>query len=252
MGTPSPRHLARRQDRSGPGLSRRQRATAGVALAAIVAMALAAVALTRNPGGRPGPGAAGHASPPPPGASRVPGTTARPGVSPPVVAMPGNLLDNGDLEGGLSGWSPLDGAALARRSPGHSGRWALAFSVPGGAPATAPAAGPAPRAAPGARFADVTTSRAGRIYQATAWVRATRPGTAVAVALRELPLQGGALSSADVLSLSLPADGAWQQVAVVHQTRLPGARLVLDLAATRLPTGGQVIADQLDVEISQN
>ncbi|HEX9342309.1 MAG TPA: hypothetical protein VF995_01665 [Actinomycetota bacterium] len=244
MGTPPPRHLAHPQGRSG--LSRRQRATAGVALAVTVAVALAAVALTRVPGSGP----ARHASPrsrPGAAAGTAPGTGD---TFPPMVAMPGNLLDNGDVEGGLSGWSPLGGAALARRSPGHSGRWALAFGVPGSTTSPAPAPGAA-GAAPGVRFADVTTSQAGRTYQATAWVRADRPGTTVAFALRELPAQRSAPASADVLSLTLPADGSWRQIAVVHQARMPGARVVLDLAATRLP-GGQVIADQLDVEISQS
>jgi len=245
MGTPLPRHLARPQGRSGP--LRRQLLTAGVALAAVLAAALATVALTR------GPGPARHAAPrpragPTPAPTRAP--TRAPGTAPgstfpPVVAMPENLLDNGDLEGGLSGWSPLGGAALTRQSPGHSGRWALAFSV--ASSTTAPAG-----QAPGVTFADLTTSRAGRTYQATAWLRADRPGTAVALALREVPAQGGAPISADVVGLTLPAAGAWQQLAVVHQARTPGARLVLELTATRLPAGGHVTADQLDVESSQN
>src|SRR6266516_2088887 len=247
MGTPSPRHLARPQGRSGP--SRRQLLTAGVALTAIlVAAALGVVALTR------GPGPARHAGPRPrPQAGLAPAPTRAPGTAPastfpPVVAMPGNLLDNGDLEGGLSGWSPLGGATPTRRSPGHSGHWAVAFSLTSSA--TAPAAGPGP----GVTFADVTASRAGRTYQATVWVRADRPGTAVTFALREVQIQGqsGAPTSADVVGLTLPAGGAWLQLAVVHQARMPSARLVLELTATRLPAGGHVTADQFDVESSQN
>ena len=168
------------------------------------------------PGGPPDGGGTGDTS------MGTPGTTA-----PPPRAIPGNLLANGDFEGGLGGWDPLGGAVVERVGTAHSGAWAVRVQAGEGGAGQPP----------GIAAPLQVEVRQGRSYQGSAWVRASRPGIEATLALREQ--SGDGRSSADVTGISLP-DSQWHEVAVVHRVQFAGARLRLELT-----TGGALGADDL-------
>jgi hypothetical protein len=226
MAARPPRHLAERPLRLGG--SRPQL----VFLAALLSIALVTVAValvTRD------------APPPPPGAA--PATTAQGGGGATTTAAaagaqvrptPGNLLQGADFERDLAGWAPLGGARLQRVEGGTSGRWAVAV---------APGDGPA---GPGLVKRGVASARAGTIYEASVWVRATVPDAQVVLALHEET--GGRVASSDTAAYGLP-DGGWRQLAVEHRARVAGSSLVLEITGVDLGGDGRLLVDLVDVQV---
>jgi hypothetical protein len=249
-----PRHLAPR--RRLLGVRRRVVAAVGAAVAVAVGATLLALAVNgpsaRGPSaGRP-PSASPTAPTAPTASSAAGAPTTAGGTAPserrgdttttgPVQQLrpvPGNLLANGDFEGGLSGWVALGGARIERVAVAHSGAWALRIE-----PAIEPAGGGAPARLGIASPLEIE-ARQGHTYHGSAWVRASRPGTEVALTLREQADDGR--SSADVIGVSLQ-DGEWHQVAVVHQLHVAGARLSLELSGGNLRAGDLILVDELGV-----
>jgi Carbohydrate binding domain len=243
-----PRHLAPRR---GPTARGRLLLAAG---GAAVALAVGAVTIVlvgggpaerdsgTLPGGSPfgtSPAATSPASGSPPDGSDTGDTTATTEATgttaPPPWAIPGNLLANGDFEGGLGGWDRLGGAVVERVGTAHSGAWAVRVQAAEGGAGQPP----------GIAAPLQVEVRQGRTYQGSAWVRASRPGMEATLALREQT--GDGRSSADVTGISLP-DSQWHEVAVVHRVQLDGARLRLELTTGGDPGGGDLIlVDQVGV-----
>jgi hypothetical protein len=226
-----PRHLA-----GGPPRLPARRGLLAGGLAVVVAAVVVAVLLT----GGPRSAGRGIGKAPPSGPTTATtvttvttATTAPPATRPPVPASrTPNLLADPGFERGLAGWTPLGGASLRRSAARHAGA-AAALLARG---ATAPAA-------PGLA-AGVGGSRVGRGWQASAWVRATRPGTSVTIALRESA--HGRVDSADEFELVL-GDTAWHQLAVVHAGSVPGSALEVAIVAPGLPDGAGVLVDDVAV-----
>jgi hypothetical protein len=173
-------------------------------------------------------------------ATTAPASTAPPTTAPPrpIQPTPGNLLPNGDFEHDLAGWGAFDGGRVDRVAVGHSGRWSLRLrdggttSPPGGGPGD-----------PAVRAAETVEGRTGDSYEASVWVRATRPGTEAILKLRQL---GGQGESADVIGVTLQ-DADWHQVAVIHQVHAGGGRLTVEAAAGNLRPGDGLLLDQISL-----
>jgi hypothetical protein len=170
---------------------------------------------------------------PPP--TTAPATTAPPR---PIQPTPGNLLPNGDFEHDLAGWGAFDGGRVDRVAFGHSGRWSLRLRDGG---TTSPSGGGP--GDPAVRAAGTVLGRTGNSYEASAWVRATRPGTEAILKLRQL---GGQGESADVIGVTLQ-DADWHQVAVIHQVHAGGGRLTVEAAAGNLRPGDGLLLDQISL-----
>jgi hypothetical protein len=178
-----------------------------------------------------------------PATTRAPATTAPPTTAPPTTGAPrpvrptpGNLLGNGDFEQGLTGWEPASGR-IDRVAIGHSGGWSLRLRD-GGEPSPS---GGAP-GEPLARSTQAVEAQAGKSYEASAWVRATRPGAEAILKLREF---GGAGESADTIGVTL-VDADWHEVAVIHQAHA-GGRLIVEAAAGNLRPGDGLLLDQISL-----
>ena len=180
-------------------------------------------------GSRPAPGATAGAGGPP----------RQPRPSQTVPARPlSSLLPNGGFERDLSGWGVLGGGHVDRVAVAHAGGWAVRIRTdhpPPGRPGSTQ---------PGILAANAVQAEQGRSYEASAWIRASRPGTEVTLALREYGAAGE--TGADVTGITLP-DKDWHEVAVVHQVHQPGTRLGLELTVTNLRPGGDLLADQLSI-----
>jgi len=236
MADRPPRHLAEPARRFGLSSLQRLFLVAMLSLAAITAVI---GVLTREPGS--GRRAAGPATT----QARAAATTATTAPAPstaaattgpatrPIRPTPGNLLADGDFERDLAGWAPLGGAGLERVEGGTSGRWAVAATP-----------GPAPGGWGLVRRGAATT-RAATTYQAVLWVRAPAGGGQVVLALRELA--GGREVSADQAGYALPG-GRWRQLAVEHRTVSPGSSLSLEVVGQRLPGGGRLLVDSVDLQ----
>lgn len=179
-----------------------------------------------------------------PAATTSPPATAVPapsGPPQPVRPTPGNLLANGDFERNLAGWGPSSGGRVDRVGLAHSGGWSVRIR-PGG-PATQPTAGGTGQ--PGVLATQPVQGQDGRSYQASAWVRASSPGTEAILKLRET---GGAGDSADVIGVTLP-DAGWHELAVVHEVQT-GGRLTVEAAAGNLRPGQYLLLDEVSVTAS--
>jgi hypothetical protein len=231
MAARPPRHLAERPLRLGG--SRPQ----VVFLAALLSIALVTVAValvTRDEA--PAPGGAAPATTAQGG--RAGGaTTTTAAAAAQVRPTPGNLLQGADFERDLAGWVPLGGARLQRVEGGTSGRWAVAVA-PGGA-----GGGPV---GPGLVKRGVASARAGTIYEASVWVRATVPDAQVILALHEET--GGRVASSDMAAYGL-SDGGWRQLAVEHRARVAGSSLVLEITGVDLGGDGRLLVDLVDVQV---
>ena len=184
-------------------------------------------------GGSPStPGATATTSPPTTATAPAPSEPPRP-----VQRTPGNLLANGDFELDLSGWRPTGGAQVDRVAVGHSGAWSVRIRA--GGPATQATT---PGAEPGVLAAQAVQGGTGRSYEASAWVRATSPGTEAILKLREL---GGEGDSADVIGVTL-VDAGWHEVAVVHEVQA-GGRLTVEAMAGNLRPGEAFLVDQVSI-----
>jgi hypothetical protein len=224
MATPAPRHLAEPRKRFGLSPLQQVFLVSMLALAAVTAVI---GLLTRDTGtGRAGRAGAVTTRAP---AAATTGPAARP-----IRQTPGNLLANGDFERDLAGWAPLGGAGVERVEGGVSGRWAVAV-----------APGTSGEGSPGLARPGATTSRAGTTYEAIFWVRGPAGGQ-VELALRERA--GGQVVSSEEAGYTLPGAG-WQQLAVEHQTRVPGSSLDVELTGLDLPAGGQLLVDGVDLQV---
>jgi Carbohydrate binding domain len=252
-----PRHLAPR--RQGRAVRSRRWLFAGGLAVVLVAGIAVAVAVTRDDSGSivseltgtspttppetsPPATTAGAATTGP--ATTSPPTTATPppsGPRQPVRPTPGNLLANGDFEHDLAGWGPSDGGRVDRVRVGHSGGWSVRIRA--GGSATQPTAGET--AQPGVLATQPVQGQDGRSYEASAWVRASRPGTEAILKLREAGDDG---DSADVIGVILP-DADWHEVAVIHQVQTAG-RLTVEATAGNLRPGQYLLLDQVSVAAS--
>jgi hypothetical protein len=228
MAARSPRHLAERPVRFGRS---RPQVVFLAALASIALLTLVIGLATR--GEEPAPRGAAPATTAQGGRGGA-ATTAPAGQ--PIRPTPGNLLQGGDFERDLAGWTPLGGARLQRVQGGTSGRWAVAVD-PGAA-----TGGPV---GPGLSRRGLASARAGTTYEASVWVRATVPDTQVVLALHEEA--GGRVASSDTAAYGLPDDG-WRQLAVEHRARVPGSSLVLEITGLGLPEDGRLLVDLVDVQ----
>jgi hypothetical protein len=95
----------------------------------------------------------------------------------------------------------------------------------------------------------VASLKADRRYEATAWVRASKPGVEVQVNLLEL--RGGKRFAVDTVG-AVAAAGQWQRVDVSHDTHRPGATLALEILAPTLRRGTTLLVDDLTVRASSS
>jgi hypothetical protein len=228
MAARSPRHLADRPVRYG-----RPRPQV-VFLAAVASIALLTLVIgLATRGEAPAPRGAAPATTAQRGGGAA--TTTAP-AGKPIRPTPGNLLQGGDFERDLAGWTPLGGARLRRVEGGTSGRWAVAIE---------PGAGSDGPVGPGLTSRALASARAGTTYEASVWVRATVPDTQVVLALQEAA--GGRVASSDTAAYGLPDDG-WRQLAVEHRARVSGSSLVLEISGVDLAEDGRLLVDLVDVQ----
>jgi len=90
----------------------------------------------------------------------------------------------------------------------------------------------------------VARLKADQTYEATAWVRASRPGVEVQVNLYEL--RGGRRFAVDTVG-AVPRAGEWQRLDVSHDTHRPGATLAVEILAPSLTGGTSLLVDDLAV-----
>ena len=95
--------------------------------------------------------------------------------------------------------------------------------------------------------AEVASLKADRRYEATAWVRASRPGVEVQVNLFEL--RGGKRFAVDTVG-AVAAAGQWQRLDVSHDTHRPSATLAVEILAPTLQRGTTLLVDDLTVRAS--
>ena len=254
----SPRHLAPPQ--LGKAIWSRRWLIAGGGVA-VLAVTVTAFALTRHgddellaglsqlptaPSVATTAPAATSAPAPSPPATTAPPTTTPPttssppttGAPRPVQPTPGNLLANGDFEQGIAGWAQAGGGRIDRVAIGHSGRWSLRLQD-GGSPSGGVPGDPL------ARSTQIVRAQAGESYEASVWVRATRPGTEAILKLREL---GGSGESADTIGVTL-VDADWHEVAVSHEAQA-GGQLTVEAAAGNLQSGDGLLLDQISLTSS--
>jgi hypothetical protein len=143
----------------------------------------------------------------------------------------GNLLANPGFEEGLDGWSATGGAKLDLAGESYEGSLALDLLAGGGR-------------APGVNARHVAESEAHRSYTATAWIRATRPGTTAELNLVEYV--GRRRLSTDTSGAVLPG-GRWQRLEVTHVTHQPGSELAVELVAPDLAQRAAVALDDLQL-----
>jgi hypothetical protein len=87
----------------------------------------------------------------------------------------------------------------------------------------------------------------GKQYAVTVWLRANQPGTLVRVDVGEET--GGRQYAVDSAGAVLQGPG-WQPLEVIHVTHQPGALLAIQVATIELPAGGQVLVDDLSVQVA--
>ena len=88
-----------------------------------------------------------------------------------------------------------------------------------------------------------------RRYEATAWVRASRPGVEVQVNLFEL--RGGRRYSVDTVGAVATA-GEWQRLEVSHDTHRPGTTLAVEILAPTLTSGTNLLVDDLAIRATSS
>jgi hypothetical protein len=158
------------------------------------------------------------------------GAGARPSA-PPAQAT-GEPLEDPSFEVGLGHWQASQGAHLARVAGGRSGSWAASLA-PGGSPI------------PSMGIRQVQRCQSGKQYAVTVWLRASGPGALVRVDLAEE--SRGRRYAVDTAGAVLQGQG-WEPLEVRHVTHQPGAWLAIQIAAVELPSGGQVLVDDLSLQ----
>jgi hypothetical protein len=117
---------------------------------------------------------------------------------------------------------------------GRSGSWAASL-----------AAGSSPTPSMGIR--QVQRCQLGKEYAVTVWLRASRPGALVRVDLAEE--SRGRRYAVDTAGAVLEGQG-WEPLEVLHVTHQPGASLAIQITAVELPSGGQVVVDDLSLQVA--
>ncbi|HEX4907213.1 MAG TPA: carbohydrate binding domain-containing protein [Actinomycetes bacterium] len=175
--------------------------------------------------------------PPAPTTTRAAATVPSPASTrPPPAPDDGNLLADPGFETGLDGWRAVGGAGLERVAAGRGGDWGLRLTR-------------GSSRWPGVLHGEVASLKADRRYEATAWVRASRPGVEVQVNLFEL--RGGKRFAVDTVG-AVAAAGQWQRVDVSHDTHRPGATLALEILAPTLQRGTTLLVDDVTVRASSS
>ena len=175
--------------------------------------------------------------PPAPTTTRAAATTPSPASTRPAPAPDdGNLLADPGFETGLDGWRAVGGAGLERVGGGRGGDWGLRLTRGSSRQA-------------GVLHAEVASLKADRRYEATAWVRASRPGVEVQVNLFEL--RGGKRFAVDTVGV-VAAGGQWQRLDVSHDTHRPNATLAVEILAPTLQRGTTLLVDDLIVRASSS
>ena len=174
--------------------------------------------------------------PPAPTTTRAAATTPSPATTAAPAPADGNLLADAGFEAGLAGWDAVGQAGLDRVEEGREGDWALRLTR-------------GSSRQPGAVHAEVARLKADRRYEATAWVRASRPGVEVQVNLFEL--SGGRRYSVDTVG-AVPGAGEWQRLDVSHETHRPGATLAVEILAPTLTSGTNLLVDDLAIRASSS
>jgi hypothetical protein len=175
--------------------------------------------------------------PPAPTTTRAAATTPSPATTSAEPAPEdGNLLSDAGFEAGLAGWDAVGRAGLERVEQGRQGDWALRLTR-------------GSSRQPGALHAEVARLQADRRYEATAWVRASRPGVEVQVNLFEL--RGGRRYAVDTVG-AVPRAGEWQRLEVSHDTHRPGTTLAVEILAPTLTSGTNLLVDDLAIRASSS
>jgi Carbohydrate binding domain len=173
--------------------------------------------------------------PPAPTTTRAVVTTPSPATTAPAPED-GNLLTDAGFEAGLAGWDAVGRAGLDRVEEGREGDWALRLTR-------------GSSRQPGAVITGVTRLKADRRYEATAWVRASKPGVEVQVNLFEL--RGGRRYSVDTVG-AVPRAGEWQRLDVSHDTHRSGTTLAVEILAPTLNSGTNLLVDDLAIRASSS
>jgi hypothetical protein len=174
--------------------------------------------------------------PPAPTTTRAAATTPSPSSSRPAPGQNSNLLADPGFETGLDGWSAVNKAALEQVEEGRSGDWGLRMTR-------------GSSRWPGALHDEVASLKADKRYEASVWVKASKPGIEVQVNLFEL--RGGKRFAVDTVGAIVQA-GEWQRLDVSHDTHRPGATLALELLAPNLASGTNLLVDDLAVRATSS
>jgi Carbohydrate binding domain len=169
--------------------------------------------------------------PPAPTTTRAAATTPSPSSSRPAPGQNGNLLADPGFETGLDGWSAVGKAGLEQVEEGRSGDGALRMTR-------------GSSRWPGALHDEVASLRADRRYEASVWVKASKPGIEVQVNLFEL--RGGKRFAVDTVG-AIVQSGEWRRLDVSHDTHRPGTTLALEVLAPNLASGTNLLVDDLAV-----
>jgi hypothetical protein len=174
--------------------------------------------------------------PPAPTTTRAAATTPSPASSRPAPAEDGNLLADPGFEAGLDGWSAVGKAGLERAEEGRSGDWGLRMTR-------------GSSRWPGAAHVEVASLKADTRYEASVWVRASRPGIEVQVNLFEL--RDGKRFAVDTVGAVVPGR-EWQRLDVSHDTHRPGATLAVEVLTPNLASGTSLLVDDLAVRATSS
>jgi hypothetical protein len=172
--------------------------------------------------------------PPAPTTTRAAATTPIPATT--TAPDDGNLLADAGFEGGLAGWGAVGRAGLERVERGREGDWALRLTR-------------GSSRWPGAVHNQVTRMQADKRYEATAWVRASKPGVEVQVNLFEL--RGGRRFAVDTVGAVARA-GEWQRIDVSHDAHRAGATLAVEILAPTLTSGANLLVDDLAIRATSS
>jgi hypothetical protein len=208
------------------------------AILALVAIGITTVILIGSMLDRPESSAARlpNLLPPAPTTTRAAATVPSPASRPAPAPDDGNLLTDAGFEGGLAPWRAVGGSDLQRVVDGRQGSWALRLTR-----------GQSRR--PGVVHPAVATLKKGKRYDATAWVRASRPGVEVQVNLLEL--RGGKRFAVDTVGAVAKA-GEWQRLEVSHDAHRPGATLAVEILAPTLTGGSSLLVDDLAIRATSS
>jgi hypothetical protein len=208
------------------------------AILALVAIGITTVILIGSMLDRPESSAARlpNLLPPAPTTTRAAATVPSPASRPAPAPDDGNLLTDAGFEGGLAPWRAMGGSDLQRVVDGRQGSWALRLTR-----------GQSRR--PGVVHPAVATLKKGKRYDATAWVRASRPGVEVQVNLLEL--RGGKRFAVDSVG-GFTTAGEWQRLEVSHDAHRPGATLAVEILAPTLTGGTSLLVDDLAIHATSS